>query len=174
MKIVNPAAVARFHGLPACELCGQPAGAGGTEAAHVFARAMGGSGQLDHPINLIGLGGGFSFCNCHGKHHNSGVTTEQLLAVVGKREGWEPAEIEEIVYLLRRTPKEFRHLCANSIDGSVMCGHREPINTCDTIDDVGCPLCKRLFVRMQALAHAEVRQSMAETALKQSADRRGK
>lgn len=102
MRIISKGTLDLFRGRAQCEFCGERLRRA-SEAAHIFSR---GAGRLDITVNLCALGGPWC-CGCHHKSHQGGEPTrEQLLELVGRREGVTPASIELAVYALRRAPKE--------------------------------------------------------------------
>lgn len=93
MRILNPDLLADFRG-PACEWCklSRP-----TDAAHLFSR---GAGHLDIRANLIGL------CReCHCGSHSGTPTKADLMAIVAAREKCLQADIQDVVWFLRRMPR---------------------------------------------------------------------
>lgn len=94
MKIVDDALLLDFRLTFRCEVCKK---ARDVDPHHVFSR---GSGRLDIAINLISLCRG-----CHNLTHAGKVKREQILAIVARREGWTPEDIEIEIWRLRRLPK---------------------------------------------------------------------
>lgn len=69
-----------------CDWCGRP---GPSEAAHIYARGIGGGSRIDAFLNLVSL------CrSCHDGHHlRQTPSKQQLWEVVAKREGLESWEV---------------------------------------------------------------------------------
>ena len=67
---------------------------------------MGGGNRLDIRINLIALGSTPKFeCPCHRKAEAKIISRDDLLIVVGLREGMAPEDIEAEIWRLQRAPK---------------------------------------------------------------------
>jgi hypothetical protein len=104
VKIDSPELRAAYRGIP-CEWCRLEIA---TDAAHLFAKGMGGGGQLDVRFNLAGL------CRiCHARNHaaNSGLPTCRptfldLLKLIARREKLPTDTILERIFMLRRLPKD--------------------------------------------------------------------
>lgn len=95
MRVINESLLAEFR-IVGCEHCKKPLP---TEAAHLWARGMGGAGRLDVRINLLGL------CRqCHQSSHDRPCHADMLL-LVAVREDVGQWDIEEVIHLLRRLPK---------------------------------------------------------------------
>lgn len=105
MKIENEAVLASFRGPGRCDWCGKFCQL--REAAHVFAKGMGGARRIDMPFNVAGLGRTDAFeCICHKSHHDGNRPLHcDLLAKVAAREGLFQGDIEVAVYCLWRLPK---------------------------------------------------------------------
>lgn len=102
MIIIDEKLLDEFRTNGRCEWCGFYCQR--REAAHIFARGMGGGGRLDIRINLVGLGGPGE-CDCHGSSHRGDAPTQiDLLAIVAQREGRLQDDIEDEIHLLRRSP----------------------------------------------------------------------
>lgn len=99
MRIVDEQLLEEFRHGPCC-WCGKR---GPTDAAHVFARGMGGGSRLDVRINLCSL------CRaCHWFSHSGHRPLRcDLLALVAAREGLQQAEIEREIFRLLREPKRY-------------------------------------------------------------------
>ncbi len=110
MIVENESLLREFRGPGKCEWCGKQCRT--REAAHIFAKGMGGGGRLDVRINLVGLGlGGWvgvrAECNCHSSHHTGHEPSKrQLMERAAEREGVDATDIEAVLWLLRRLPKE--------------------------------------------------------------------
>ena len=104
MKIERPDLLREFRGPGRCELCDAMCSI--REAAHIFSK---GAGQLDVRINLLALGSTTNFkCDCHSRsHYGDGATRQQMLQIVARREMCDPDDIQAVIYLLRRLPKEW-------------------------------------------------------------------
>jgi hypothetical protein len=73
-------------------------------AHHIFTK---GASQLDTPINLIALGRSTKFiCACHSIGQGGRANRERFLAIVARREQTTPADILEVVWMIRRLPKQ--------------------------------------------------------------------
>lgn len=100
MKIINLDLLAKFRAAWRCEWCGRRT-PNGCDPAHVFARGMGGGGQLDVIFNLVSL------CRqCHQSHHDGNRPTRlNLLGLVAVREGMFPVEVETEIFRLLQMRK---------------------------------------------------------------------
>ncbi len=84
-----------------CELCKKWCKI--REPSHVYSV---GAGRVDHPWNICVVGSTLNFeCPCHTKSHNKPMR-RKLEEAVANREGIPINWIEEMVYLVRRLPKE--------------------------------------------------------------------
>lgn len=102
MRIENPLLLAEMRLPGCCEMCGKVCRV--REPAHIFARGMGGGG-LDVRINLLSLGSTLLFmCACHTKAHNR-PSQKAMLAVAARRERTTPEAICQVMWILRRLPK---------------------------------------------------------------------
>lgn len=101
MKIKDLPLLKRFAGAGRCELCGTPCRK--REAHHAFSR---GAGRLDIPINLVAIGSTRKReCLCHARihgQHSPRITTDEVLAVIARRETVTVEFIVNEVYRLRR------------------------------------------------------------------------
>ncbi len=105
MKHKDEEALKKFRGVGCCEWCKEPFL--NRQAAHVFAKAMGGANRLDVPMNLVSLCGW-----CHVQSHaGHEPTQDDLLAVVAAREKMLQPDVERRLRLMMRAPKEC-HPCA--------------------------------------------------------------
>lgn len=99
MKIIDEALLDEFRQSGYCEWCGRWFVR--LDAAHVFARGMGGGGRLDVRVNLLGL--------CRRDHdlHHAGhkPTRDDLIALIAKREGLTPEAVVAEITRLRNLPK---------------------------------------------------------------------
>lgn len=106
MILRNDALLRAFQTPGPCEWCGKMCKQ--REAAHIFAKGMGGGHRLDIRINLLALGlgawaGRAAECSCHWGHHNGkSPTRAQMLEVAAKREGTTPEAIEWAILILKR------------------------------------------------------------------------
>ena len=98
MRVVDNDLLASVREQQRCEWCHRH---GPVDAAHVFARGMGGGSRLDIPENLVAL------CRRdHNEHHaGKSPTRRELLEVASRREGVSVEAITDLIYLLRRKPK---------------------------------------------------------------------
>lgn len=100
MIVKDEALLQEFREKCRCECCGEWC-PGGTDAAHVFARGMGGGGRMDVRINLVSLKRAH-----HRSHHDGGKPTRaDLLKIVAKREGLSVDELREKLWALVREAK---------------------------------------------------------------------
>ncbi len=99
MIIIDEAELDRHRGWRNCLWCGKNRYC---EAAHVFARGMGGGGRLDIPYNLASL------CHeCHMESHAGREPTKiTLMLLVAHRERVLQSDLEDEIHLLLRTPGE--------------------------------------------------------------------
>lgn len=108
MRIVDPSLTRWFAKAGICELC--KCWCRSCEGHHIFAKGMGGGGQLDIYINLIRLGRTKQFvCDCHTKIHSKVepcTRRSNLILKVAEREDLEPELIESTILQLRNLPKE--------------------------------------------------------------------
>jgi hypothetical protein len=104
--VKNPALMKAFSGPGLCSWCGKAVSS--RDPHHVVARGIGGGKRLDVSVNIVSLcttfsGGG----NCHHMAHNGReITKSDLLAVIAAREECLQDEIEVVVWLLLRLPKD--------------------------------------------------------------------
>lgn len=106
MIIKNESLLKEFRGPGSCDYCGRYCQS--REAAHIFARGMGGGGRLDIRCNLMALGSAFD-CGCHNNHHNGHEPTrDDLLAMVAKREKCLQEDVKRAITFFQRLPKEAR------------------------------------------------------------------
>lgn len=92
MKIKNEPLLASFRCPGLCEVCGRPCSV--REPHHIFARGMGGGGQLDIPINLCAVGQAFQ-CSCHRRHHDGNLPRSVFIEAVAVREGMPVCTIDD-------------------------------------------------------------------------------
>lgn len=102
MKIECEAVLDKFRGIGKCELCGRMCQR--REPHHHQRRGHGGGYRLDVSIALVSVGAVFH-CPCHERIHAGALTSEQVLAVIAKREGATVAEVREAIWVLVRLPK---------------------------------------------------------------------
>jgi hypothetical protein len=111
MRIPRPEILKLFRGPGRCEACGKSCRI--REAAHLFAKGMGGGGRKDIRINLVSLGSTPGFeCQCHTNSHNGKEPTlDTLLGIVAEREKCKAEDIEPVIRFIGRLPKNAsRHL----------------------------------------------------------------
>lgn len=105
MKIVNEILLAEFRTAGRCEWCG--AWCRVREPSHLWGRGFGGGTRLDVRINLMGKGSTANFeCGCHNAYHAGKIGRNELLSVVAAREQCVPDDIEVVIWLLKRLPKD--------------------------------------------------------------------
>lgn len=92
MRIVNEEVLDEFRTPGQCEVCGKWSER--RVPHHIFCRGMGSANRLDHPFNLIALGGPFD-CSCHEQAHKGELSRDELLAMASTRE----------IRKIQRTPK---------------------------------------------------------------------
>ena len=99
MKVICKKLRKEFTNAKKCEWCGKSVPH--CDAAHVFAKGMGGGRQLDIRINLIAL------CRrCHQDSHDGNRPMQlDLLLVVAQREDCLQDDIKNVIWLLHRLPK---------------------------------------------------------------------
>ncbi len=104
MILIDEAVLDLFRGPGQCEWCSE--GCVTREPHHYWIkRGHGGGSRLDHPWNLVALGGAFD-CGCHGAAHEGRSPTRlELLGVAARREGVAAGVIERELYRLLRAPK---------------------------------------------------------------------
>ena len=153
MRIVSESTLSLFRGPGPCEFCGKACLVRQPHHAIVF-RGMGSGTRLDHPFNIVALGGPFC-CSCHDDAHGGRITRADFLAVIAAREGRLQSEIEAELSRLQRAPKEGREMAVRVVATKwkpqrpkrVNCANRD----CDAVlsytpDDVKdgaveCPKC---------------------------------
>lgn len=97
MCVIDPDMLQAFR-QPRCEHC-QKCVVGFTDAAHVWAKGMGGGKTLDIRVNLVSL------CRiCHTDTHDR-PSHATLLLLAAQREGVMQRHIEEVVWFFGRLPK---------------------------------------------------------------------
>lgn len=114
MRIERESTLDLFRGPRLCGYCGLPVK--NCSPHHIHSK---GSGRLDIKCNLIALCDAFTGGkNCHHEFHaGHEPTREQLLDKVSKREKTAIADIEDVVFLLRRLPKKPRlHEIMNGLE----------------------------------------------------------
>lgn len=99
MIIVNEATLQLFREAKCCELCGKPT-PGGADVHHLIAKGSGGGRRMDVAINLIALDR-----SCHQNLH-AGAVAADLRRIVAKREGVKRDDIQTVLWLLQRLPKD--------------------------------------------------------------------
>ncbi len=85
MRIINEALLKEYRTPGPCEYCGNYSKQRQPHHALVF-RGLGGGTRIDHPFNLIALGGPFS-CPCHEDAHRGRILRCDFLAIIAAREG---------------------------------------------------------------------------------------
>lgn len=104
MKLESEKVLKRFRGAGRCELCSRWCKA--REPHHHQRKGFGGGFCLDVSIGLIALGASPTFeCPCHGLVTAGKISDARVLAVIAKRHGVEPDEIQEAIWVLARLPK---------------------------------------------------------------------
>lgn len=98
MNTAEQKAIDQARNRPCCELCGTP-NRDGLQAAHALTRGMGGSHDVNHPWNLLGL-----CLDCHQAQHSEGVLGI-LFRLIARREGRSVEEIRDKVRELRNSRK---------------------------------------------------------------------
>lgn len=98
-KIENPELLDAFRSLRRCEWCGKPVER--CQPHHILAKGMGGGGQMDHRLNLIGL-----CALCHGLLQAGAQNKLACIAYVAGREGFAPEYVLNELYRLRRITTE--------------------------------------------------------------------
>lgn len=104
MKILDEALLDEFRAAPWCEWCGRPS-PGRLDPHHVWAKGMGGGGQLDHRWNL------FSMCRlCHDRAGNpaskNGIPRWKILILIAIRERTTPEAIEAEINRIKALDRE--------------------------------------------------------------------
>lgn len=100
MRIYDDDLLAEFRSVRECEWCHRPT-PGGCEPHHLWAKGMGGGGQLDIRVNLCSL-----CILCHRAQHDGNRPMHcDILAVVAAREKCYQSDIEKAIYELRRLSK---------------------------------------------------------------------
>lgn len=101
MKIVNELLIRSFGGPGICEVCLNKVRQ--RDCHHVFSR---GAGRLDISANLISVCSVFSGGdNCHHLIHQGNIARDDLLKVIGDRDGIDWESIEDCIFALRRADK---------------------------------------------------------------------
>ena len=100
MIIKCPETLRAIKVIARCEWCKKK---GAVDPHHLFCRGIGGGSRLDVRINLIALDR-----NCHNLFHNGHILRADLLVVVAQRENCLQDDIEAVIGLLLRLPKEPR------------------------------------------------------------------
>ena len=104
MKVIDEAVLDHFREKTVCEACLRPLRYR-AHPHHLWARGLGGGSRIDHPWNLITLGGNRD-CNCHGRHHDGNTPTRDfLIEVVAKREGVTADQVQAEIWRLLREPR---------------------------------------------------------------------
>lgn len=106
MKIVNKPLLASYRRPGKCRWCGRSVAM--LCGAHVFAKGHGAGREIDIPANLVRLGmDALRDCDCHKRHHDGHEPTHHdLLALAAADNDCLQGDIESLVYLIRRLPKE--------------------------------------------------------------------
>ena len=104
MTIVDDRLLDTLRGPGLCELCGKRCRS--REAVHLHAKGMGGGRRVDVPINLLSAGRGEAFqCQCHRESHDGNMDRQRLLDAIAKREKCRAEDIDAVLYLIIRLPK---------------------------------------------------------------------
>lgn len=103
MRVVNERLLATYRTPGPCEACGRWCER--REAAHYYARGMGGAGRMDVKENLLALGPVFA-CACHQNAHAGNIPRRTLLAIIAKREKMTVEALEEFLLALRRKSRK--------------------------------------------------------------------
>lgn len=104
MRIVDESVLAAFRSALRCGYCGLWL-RHRAHPHHLRAKGLGGGSRIDHPWNLIALGGEWD-CGCHLQHHAGHEPLYcHLLAKVAAREGVLQHQIEDWISLVLRLPK---------------------------------------------------------------------
>lgn len=101
MRIVNQQLLKEFRYVARCEFCKRPSQ--GCDPHHLRCKGMGGGSRLDVRCNLIALDR-----LCHSEFHAGNIAYYDLLAIVAAREGVNQRDIEAVVNLILRLPKDCR------------------------------------------------------------------
>lgn len=97
MKIVCEQTLDMFRTPRTCEHCLKPCK---PDPHHLWAKGMGGGGQIDVRINLCSL------CRtCHTLLHDGNLDRDTLLNIVARRERVPATSIKDVIYLVRRLRK---------------------------------------------------------------------
>ena len=101
-RIINPKAMAtpRSH---TCEWCGRTCW-NPTQRHHIHPKGMAAASQIDHPFNLIDLGGPWD-CNHHQEADDNKIKRAALWLRVSVREGKSVEELMDFIYRVLRAEK---------------------------------------------------------------------
>ncbi len=103
MKLIDEKCLTTFRTAGSCDWCGQFSRVRQPHHALVF-RGMGGGTRIDHPYNLVALGGPFD-CPCHDDAHRGRILRADFLVIIAAREGRLQDEIEAELDRIRRASK---------------------------------------------------------------------
>lgn len=107
MRIDNEPLLRELRASPRCLWCRKTVRR--IEVDHVFPRGRGSAFRLDIRVNLAPLCGAFSGGeDCHQRKSDGHIAVFDLLAMIAQRERCLQDEIEAVIYLLRRLPKDAR------------------------------------------------------------------
>lgn len=102
MKLVNDEALDFARGPGWCDYCRRAVSS--RSPHHVFSK---GAGQIDAHFNIAALCDVFSGgLDCHHRVHTGEIDDDSILAMVATREHCHQDDIKQLVYLIRRLPKE--------------------------------------------------------------------
>lgn len=94
----------QFRQKRRCEACERPLRYQ-AEPHHHVRRGAGGGSRIDHPWNLIALGGVWD-CACHSRHHNSHEPkAATILSLIAKRENVSEEQITAEMCYIRNLPR---------------------------------------------------------------------
>lgn len=103
MRIVNQPLIESFRTPGSCRWCQNPVRM--RCAAHIFSK---GAGRVDIRCNLVQLGmDPVTDCSCHhDSHMGLAPTFDDLLRLSAEDHKCRPEDIHQVVYFIRRLPKE--------------------------------------------------------------------
>jgi len=128
--IRNPDLLAEFSAAQRCEHCRKPAKC---DAAHIYARGLGGGHQLDIRPNVVSL------CRrCHtSSHAGNEPTRQQLLAIVAERERFSVDSVEAVIAFFKQLSKgmENASICVKAAR-TISISARAFWIICETLDEM--------------------------------------
>lgn len=105
MRIIDDALLDEFRTRGRCEMCGKMCRV--REPDHYMAEGHGGGNKMDVRCNVVGVGAMRTFeCLCHRKRHDGNLPRAEILAVIAKREGVAEESVLDVLWLIKRLPKE--------------------------------------------------------------------